>query len=1204
MQDYLLRKGREVYSRLGAFVRKTLPVYLIFAGHCVTKAQTTESDFSFNEGVRYSQWVINSRINDFYANTTKVGLAVYDKSGNQAVGRVDGKKTLDYVPGLVAKGIIEASQYYSQFNWAGSWAKPWYLSVEDYGNKFYDGVATGGGSLDDLNAVKLYIPLREMSATNGYYPNNTTYSNTKTALDKAITGLNAHNSLCRINTGTIAESAGYDVTGGWWHKKDYNNQMWLDGQYMGAALLAQLVNYNNSYTNVDGSSDWDLATKQLDIVWNMCWNPTDKLLYHAFDANAGTNSVSNSDTWQGISATNPYCFHSSTYWARACGWYFLALVDILEEMNKARIPDSDARFTRIKGYLGKLSDGLKDRQDNVTGGWYQILDEDGTYSASTYNNGKSHIKTYNYVESSATAIFAAAYLKAIRLGYIDKNTYEETAKKAYQCLINQFFATDGSEGVHLFGSCRSAGLGGKGTNYEIGKERFRDGSKEYYLLGYDVAKVAKSEKVTEGKVLGAFILAATEYERLYQKDSEILFTKDLAPSYDLTSGTTSTISIEAAGSGTPAYQWYKEDGTKVEGATTATFCPEESGTYYCEATSGNTTIRSSSTKVTATEKVEGDTEVDNPSSSTSNYFSLNVTTTSGYKLEAEGTLNLSSAYADIQGGTASAYNGKSSEVSIIASVNKKGHIVLTGSSKVYIKIILDKAISVGDIIKITTEQPDASFYITSSSTRKEDNLITDQYTITNSNTTLVGKKELYLWNNKNGKFNSINIGSPKTDPSKTNYSYRVKTNYKTPALNTSRYIKDVNNGDKILVNMTFGGWKHNGGSYNMEGSGDVTDAWEPATKSNTDIDGFNTYFLGKNAAHDEMKGTFTENSPFTLPVRGAFMTMEPTKSGKLTAYVMHNGDFYITNQRGDVLKNTTTGTGDVTKYEFDVIPNETYYLFSNTSAMAFCGASFIPDKTQQTVTAELSETTKYNATNEATGYASITLNRSLNAGQWNTLTLPFNMTENEVKTVFGEGTQIIILEKAEISGDAANLHFRYHEIQNILAGYPYLIKPTKAVTSFALNNKYIDPSIVQNDIDCGSYTAKGTPGYSTANVENATGTAGYSVNYKNGDIFLSDGNGKLYISQGTSYGKGYRSYIEKKDGTPAAKSIAMSYTGVEDNNEHGGTTSIGFTELSRDTLSEIGLGGVYNLNGQRISETTNGLPKGIYIVNGQKMIVK
>lgn len=214
------------------------------------------------------------------------------------------------------------------------------------------------------------------------------------------------------------------------------------------------------------------------------------------------------------------------------------------------------------------------------------------------------------------------------------------------------------------------------------------------------------------------------------------------------------------------------------------------------------------------------------------------------------------------------------------------------------------------------------------------------------------------------------------------------------------------------------------------------------------------------------------------------------------------------------------------------------------------------------------------------------------------------MTENEVKTVFGEGTQIIILEKAEISGDAANLHFRYHEIQNILAGYPYLIKPTKAVTSFALNNKYIDPSIVQNDIDCGSYTAKGTPGYSTANVENATGTAGYSVNYKKGDIFLSDGNGKLYISQGTSYGKGYRSYIEKKDGTPAAKSIAMSYTGVEDNNEHGGTTSIGFTELSRDTLSEIGLGGVYNLNGQRISETTNGLPKGIYIVNGQKMIVK
>ena len=122
-------------------------------------------------------------------------------------------------------------------------------------------------------------------------------------------------------------------------------------------------------------------------------------------------------------------------------------------------------------------------------------------------------------------------------------------------IVNSFFATDGDEGVHLFGSCRSAGLG----SYSM-----RDGSKAYYLLGGDVARVAKSEEVTEGKVLGAFILAATEYERLYQ-DNTVLFEKDLAPTYALETG--EGLSCPASGSGTAvSYQWYK-DGKKIADAT-------------------------------------------------------------------------------------------------------------------------------------------------------------------------------------------------------------------------------------------------------------------------------------------------------------------------------------------------------------------------------------------------------------------------------------------------------------------------------------------------------------------------------------------------------------------------------------------------------------------------------------------------------------
>lgn len=1223
MQNNLLRKGRELCSRLDVFVRKVLPVFILLAGHCVTKAQTTESDFSFNDGIRYSQWVINSRINSFNANTVPVGFAVYDDKGNQTKGRIDGKSVLDYVPGLVAKGIIEASQYYSQYDWAQAWAKPWFLSIKNYGDDFCNKYNSLGGSLDDLNAAKLYLPLRDLSATGGKYADATTYGNTTTALDNAVTGLKKHNTDCVIKSGTTAETEGYDVTGGWWHKTKYNNQMWLDGQYMGGVLLAQLINYKGSDGNIIGTDDWDIAVKQLNIVWNMCWNETYQLMYHAFDANAGDKTLtdSHSETWAGLNSKEGIAkYQSSTYWGRACGWYFLALVDMLEEMDKAGISKTDKKYTTIKNHLNDLAAGLDRWKDNTTGGWYQILDEDGTFSASTYNNGASHSKTYNYIESSATAIFAAGYLKALRLGYIDTK-YEETAKAAYQCLVSQFFAADGKEGVHIFGSCRSAGLG-ESSKATAGNTKYRNGTKEYYLLGSDVGRVGKDENITEGKVLGAFILAATEYERQYQANKEILFEKDLAPSYDLTTGTTTAISMKASGSGTPAYQWYNEDGTKVEGATSSTFSPPLSGTYYCEASCGETKITSSKTYVTVKEqeqpedpekdKIEGETEVETVGDTTPTTLFYTDFTEDGWSGFATSTSKDETKTVTVNG-TEISVNGRK-----ISADTSKGILTIAGSnmstSKNFIAIPITNIN--GSITIEITGTKEKSIYRYS----VEENSRTTPSSYSNTTTNTEGKNlstvtvttelkeaKVFIGRKESGfpEIASIKITTPGTSSSSyTTYTYRVGTNYKTPTLNNPiRYIKDVNN--KTLVSMKFGGWKHNEGTYN-NGSGSVTDSWAPAKENSTGLDNFNVCFTGTNDAKDETKENFKEGEPFTLPVRGAFMAMEPTKNGKITAYVMHSGDFYATNQCGTVLKKAETGTGDVVKYEFDVKAGETYYLFSNTSAMSFCGASFIPDETQPSGTIELSDIKAHPETANAAGYATITLNRTLKANQWNTLTLPFYMTEDEVKTAFGDGTQIIILNKAETAGSVANLQFVYHEIQNILAGYPYLIKPKamdaiETIETITVSGKHLDTATSPISINCGNYTAKGTPGYSTADVPNKTG---YSINYKAGDIFLSDGNGKLYVSQGSSYGKGYRSYIEKNnDGTAAAKSITMSMTGVDDGDQ-GTTTSISFTELAPEAIQAIRANGVYNLNGQKVANTTDGLPKGIYIVNGQKTIVK
>ena len=513
--------------------------------------------------------------------------------------------------------MIEAADYYQGFDWS----KPWFLSVKEYGDTYFQKVPETGGSLDDLNAVKLYISLHN----NKTFATETDKANAKTAISLAQDGLVAHNQNHSIQKGTLAGDA---VVGGWFHKTDYNNQMWLDGAYMGSALLAQIVNFNGTGSHVFGNTaadDWNMVTKQLNIVWDMCWNSTDKLMYHAFEANAGTGtSKSHADTWAGLNGTTkPYTFHSATYWGRANAWYLMALVDVLEAMKNAG-QESTENYTTLKQHLTDLAAGIAARQDSKTGGWYQVMDKDASFTASSYNSnwtGKPASVT-NYIETSATAIFAAAYFKAVRLGLLSSITqydYKTIAKNAFEGLVNNYTYLDANGNMQIWGSCKSAGLGGgTGTDYAAGGKKYRDGSNEYYLLGNDVPMVSKSEGKTEGKVLGGFIMAATEYERAYQnQDSkQILFAKDLAPSYDF-STTSGTLDATAYGDGTVSYQWYKDDGngngTAITDATSATFAPTEGGSYYCIATANGKTIQTSTTAVTTANTDNGSTDNNNGS---------------------------------------------------------------------------------------------------------------------------------------------------------------------------------------------------------------------------------------------------------------------------------------------------------------------------------------------------------------------------------------------------------------------------------------------------------------------------------------------------------------------------------------------------------------------------------------------------------------
>ena len=541
---------------------------------------------TFNSGVRYSQWAINSRANDFYANTTPFGLATYKADGTPNKQRKDTKNKLDYVPGLVAKSMIEAADYYQDFDWS----KPWFLSVKEYGDAYDTLIPKDGKSFDDLNGTKIYIGINS-----NHYASADDKKMVTTALASVKLGFGNANKTYVIPQGTLAEKAGKKCSGGWWHKSTYKNQMWLDGAYMGSALLAQLTQFYGNSDNVFGSkeADWNMVAKQLNIVWDMCWNSTDKLMYHAFDATATARATDKGTaTWYGLSSTEPYNFHSAAYWGRANAWYLYALVDVLEAME-ADGQKGKTNYLTLKGHLDELAAGIAARQDaKNTGGWFQLLDKDGNFVSQQYNGTTKN--DANYIETSATALFSAALFKAVRLGLLSTSPYDykTVAAKAFEGLVNNFVTYDAAGGIQIWGSCKSAGLSGK---------NYRDGSNEYYLSGSDVTMVKKGE-TTEGKVLGGFIMAATEYERAYQnqnKDSkQILFARDLAPSYTF-STTPGSLDATAYGNGTVTYQWYK-DGCAIADATFATYTPKESGNYYCEATAnGNTTIKTSETTVTA-----------------------------------------------------------------------------------------------------------------------------------------------------------------------------------------------------------------------------------------------------------------------------------------------------------------------------------------------------------------------------------------------------------------------------------------------------------------------------------------------------------------------------------------------------------------------------------------------------------------------------
>ncbi|MDD3511983.1 MAG: glycoside hydrolase family 88 protein [Fermentimonas sp.] len=242
--------------------------------------------------------------------------------------------------------------------------------------------------------------------------------------------------------------------GGFWHKKIYPHQVWLDGLYMACPFLAE---YGKTFNEPDL---FDEVALQLTTAYEDLIDEKTGLLYHGWDE-------SREQRW-----ADPITGKSPNFWSRSIGWYMMALVDVLDFM-----PLSHPERGEILGILNKISASIENYRDPETGMWYQVTNLPN--------------KEKNYLESSGSIMFIYTWVKGAQKGYLP-DEYLEKGESAYSQFVNQFIRENSDGTISVTNVCSVAGLGGE--------KNYRDGSFEYY--------VSEPVRDDDPKAVGPFIMTS------------------------------------------------------------------------------------------------------------------------------------------------------------------------------------------------------------------------------------------------------------------------------------------------------------------------------------------------------------------------------------------------------------------------------------------------------------------------------------------------------------------------------------------------------------------------------------------------------------------------------------------------------------------------------------------------------------------------
>ncbi|MBQ8573648.1 MAG: glycoside hydrolase family 88 protein [Bacteroidales bacterium] len=256
-------------------------------------------------------------------------------------------------------------------------------------------------------------------------------------------------------------------SGEFWHKQVYPHQVWLDGFYMALPFYAE---YTRRYAPKDQrDSLYADIVHQFTAGAENTFDPATGLYRHAWDE-------SRSMFW-----CDPQTGLSQHAWGRATGWFAIALVEVLDYIPKDH-PGRQALIDQLNYFLKVLPEWA----DPKTGMWYQVLDCPG--------------REGNYQEATCSIMFVYAFLKGLRMGYID-DSHRDYILGLYPKFIDRFIRENGDGTISMTDCCAVGGLGGK---------QMRMGDFAYYL----------SEPIIENdcKGVGPFIWASLEWEAMHNID--------------------------------------------------------------------------------------------------------------------------------------------------------------------------------------------------------------------------------------------------------------------------------------------------------------------------------------------------------------------------------------------------------------------------------------------------------------------------------------------------------------------------------------------------------------------------------------------------------------------------------------------------------------------------------------------------------------